>query len=46
MSDNSHNSFLWPEYFIDVFMWKLDPMSGCDIRLVFTLQPRDSTLQF
>ena len=24
--DNSHNSFLWPEYFI--FMWKMDPMSG------------------
>ena len=23
-----------------------DPMSGCDIRLVFTLPPRDSTLQY
>ena len=43
--DNSHNSFLWPEYFID-FMWKMDPMSGCDIPLVFTLPPRDSTLQY
>ena len=43
---NSHNSFLWPEYFIDFFMWKMDPMSGSDIRLVFTLPPRDSTLQY
>ena len=40
--DNSH-SFLWPEYFIDFFMWKMDPMSSCNIRLVFTLPPRDST---
>ena len=24
----------------------MDPMSGCDIRLVFTLPPRDSTLQY
>ena len=44
--DNSHNSFLWPEYFIDFFMWKMDPMSGCNIRLVFTLPPSDSTLQY
>jgi len=44
--DNSHNSFLWPEYFIDFFMWKMDPMSGLDIRLVFTLPPRDITLQY
>jgi len=44
--DNLHNSFLWPEYFIDFFMWKMDPMSGCDIRLVFTLPPRDCTLQY
>ena len=44
--DNSHNCFLWPEYFIDFFMWKMDPMSGCNIRLVFTLAPRDSTLQY
>ena len=28
------------------FMWKLDPMSGFDIRLVFTLAPRDSTLLY
>ena len=28
------------------FMWNIDPMSGCDIRLVFTLPPRDSTLQY
>jgi len=27
------------------FMWKMDTMSGFDIRLVFTLPPRDSTLQ-
>ena len=44
--DNSHNSFLWPEYFIDFFMWKMDHMSGFDICLVFTLPPRDSTLQY
>ena len=37
---------LKPEYFIDFFMWKMDPMSGFDIRLVFTLPPRDSTLQY
>ena len=43
---NSHNSFLWPEYFIDFFMWKMDPMSGFKICLVFTLPPRDSTLQY
>ena len=28
------------------FMWKMDPMSGCDIRLVFYFPPRDSTLQY
>ena len=28
------------------FMWKMDPMSGFDIRHVFTLPPRDSTLQY
>ena len=30
------------------FMWKMDSMSGCDIRLtlVFTLPPRDRTLQY
>ena len=27
-------------------MWKMGPMSGVDIRPVFTLPPRDSTLQF
>ena len=43
--DNSHKSFLWPEYFID-FLWKIDPMSGCDIHLVFTLLPRDRSLQY
>jgi len=44
--DNSHNSVLWLEYFIDFFMWKMEPMSGCNICLVFTLPPRDSTLQY
>ena len=44
--DNWHNSFLWPEYFIDSFMWTVDPMLGFDIRLVFTLPFRDSTLQY
>ena len=28
------------------FMWKMDPMSGFDIRLVFTLPPRESTLHY
>ena len=28
------------------YMWKMYPISGCDIRLVFTLPPRDSTLQY
>ena len=28
------------------FMWKMDPISGFDIPLVFTLPPRDSTLQY
>ena len=27
-------------------MWKMDPISGFDIPLVFTLPPRDSTLQY
>ena len=27
-------------------MWKMDPMSDFDIHLVFTLPPRDSTLQY
>ena len=27
-------------------MWKKDPMSGLDICLVFTLAPRESTLQY
>jgi len=26
-------------------MWKMDPISGFDIRIVFTLPPRDRTLQ-
>ena len=29
-----------------IFMWKMDPMSEFDIRLVFTLPPRDSILQY
>ena len=29
-----------------IFMWKMDPMSGFSILLVFTLPPRDSTLQY
>ena len=28
------------------FMLKMHPMSGCDIRVVFTSSPRDSTLQY
>ena len=28
------------------FMWKMDPISGFDIRLGFTLPPRDSSLQY
>ena len=43
--DNSHNSFLWPEYFIDFYV-----NDGSHVRLrhpsVFTLPPRDSTLQY
>ena len=27
-------------------MWKMDPMWGFNIRLLFTLPPRDSTLQY
>ena len=48
--DNSHNIFLSPEYFIDFLCERWipcqDPISGCDIRLVFILSPRDSTLQY
>ena len=44
--DNSHNSFLWPEYFIDFLMWKMDPMLDCNNRLLFTLPSRDSKLQY
>ena len=28
------------------FLWKMDPISGCDICLVFRLPPRDSTLEY
>ena len=28
------------------FMWQMGPLAGFDIRLVFTLPPRDSTLQY
>ena len=38
--DNSHNSFLRPEYFNNFFIWKMDPMSGFEFRLVFSLPPR------
>ena len=43
--DNSLNSFLWPEYFIDYLRERWIPCQGFDNRLVFTLPPRDSTLQ-
>ena len=42
--NNSHNSFLRPEYFIDFFMRKMDPMSVCDIS-VLCLHYRPETLQ-
>ena len=32
--------------FYRLFLWMMNPMSGWDIRLVFTLLPRDSTLQY
>ena len=32
--------------FYRFFMWKMDPISGFDIRLVFTLPPKDSKLQY
>ena len=38
--DNSHNSFLWPEYFFDFLCERWIPC------LEFTLPPRDSTLQY
>ena len=44
--DNSHNSFLRLEYFIDFVCERTDPLSGVFIRLVFTFPPRDSTLQY
>ena len=34
------------KYFIDFFMWKMDPISGCNICLVFTFPPSDRTLQY
>ena len=37
--------FLMTRIFHWLLMWKMDPMSGFDIRLVFTLPPSDSTLQ-
>ena len=40
---NLHQSFLWPEYFIVFLCERWIP---CDIRLDFTFQPRDSTLQY
>ena len=46
--DNSHNSFYDQNISLILFMWKMDPMSGCNIRLVFTLPPKysSSTLQY
>jgi len=45
--DNSHNSF---HPITRIFHWfsmcKMDPMSRIDIRLVFTLPPRDCALQY
>ena len=32
--------------FHGIFLGKMDPLSGFNIRLVFTLPPRDSTLQY
>ena len=29
-----------------ILMWKMDPMPGWNIRLVFTLPPRENTLQY
>ena len=43
---NLHNSFLLPEYFIDYFCENGFHVSCCDIRLVFTFPPKDSTLQY
>ena len=44
--DNSHNSFLWPEYFFDFYV-----KDGSHVRLkhpscVYILPPRDSTQQY
>ena len=44
--DNSYNSFLWPEYFIDFFNVKDGSHVRRNIRLVFALPPRDGTLQY
>ena len=37
--DNSHNSFLWPEYFIDFFMWKWIPCQGVTSVLCLHYRP-------
>jgi len=38
--DNSHNSFLWQEYFIDFLCERcMDPMSDFDIRLCLHYRP-------
>jgi len=45
--DNSHDSFLWPEYFIGFLRerWIPFPWQAVTyILLVFTLPPRDSTV--
>ena len=47
--DNSHNSFLGPEYFMDFLMGKMDPMSGCDTAetlVLCLLPPREKWFQY
>ena len=42
--ENSHDSFWWPEYFIDFLCERWIPCQA--VTFVFTLTPRDSTLQY
>ena len=43
--DNSHNSF-FDQNISQIIFVKMDSMSGCDIRLVFTFPPKHSVLQY
>ena len=41
-----HTIVSYDQNISQIILEKMDSMSDCDVRLVFTLQPKDSTLQY